>query len=83
MYILIFQSHLDDSSGHRGEYQHKHLGDRPLGAFTLASGRRYACVGHAVTDRDIQQKVLHYISGKDIFGVESCRAQKKRSIPQL
>ena len=57
--------------------------DRPLGAFSLASGRRFSCVEYAVTDRDIQRRLLHYISGKDIFGVESCRAQKKRPIPQL
>ena len=51
--------------------------DRPLEAILLASGRRFSCVEYAVTDKDIQRKVLHYISGKDIFGVELQSAEEK------
>ena len=51
--------------------------DRPLGAISLASGRRFSCVEYAVTDKDIQRRVLHYISGKDIFGVELQSAEEK------
>ena len=62
------------------KHQHKRLGDRPLGASTLASGKRYACVGQslqAVADRDIQQKVLHYISGRTLRSRELQSAEEK------
>ena len=51
--------------------------DKPLEAILLASGGRFSCVEYAVTDKDIQRKVLHYISGKDIFGVELQSAEEK------
>ena len=32
---------------------------------------KFLCVEYAATNKDIQRTVLLYISGKDIFGVES------------
>ena len=61
------------------KHQHKRLGDRPLGASKRASGKRYACVGQAlqaVADRDIQQEVLHYISGRTLRSRELQSAEE-------
>ena len=38
---------------------------------------KFLCVEYAATNKDIQRKVLLYISGKDIFGVELQSAEEK------
>ena len=56
--------------------------DKPLEAILLASGGRFFCVEYAVTDKDIQRGKYCITSAGRTSSESSCRAQKKRPIPQ-